>query len=241
MKTKELQINNKPSKTDLSAIKNWLEEEMEVYGEGFYGNWAGIEKNFYNEKLITLSYLNYPIGFVTFYQFKVHVDIGIFAIEPKHRGKGIGKIFYQKVAEHFKRNNYLALKLFCSPSSSETFWKQMGFIKYPNIIYREQDLTYYKPLIEVQKLSTNKKHDNKLELWNCEPYQKNNTPPTWTWDLDIDNSPTLSIIQPCHHDWVLRWVKNGEIKQENKVKHFVSNLKEIYFHPFLYIPPKEKI
>lgn len=199
-----------------------------------------IKKVFNEKRLITLNYQKVPIGFVTYYLCDIHVEVEIFVIEPKYRRKGIGKIFYEMVAEHFKSSNYLALKLFCSPHDSETFWKNMGFIEYPNLGYREHDLTYYKPLIEVQKLSINEKHDNKLQLWNCEPHQKNDAPPTWTWDLDINNSPTLPIVQPCHHDWVLRWVKNGEIKQEDKVKYFASNQKKIHFPPFLYILPTKR-
>lgn len=241
MKVKELQISIKPSLSDLSTIKSWLKEEMEVTGEGFYGNWNVVEKVFNENKLITLNYKNIPIGFVTFYESEIHVEIEIFVIKPKYRGKGIGKIFYEKVAEHFKSDNFLALKLFCSPPDSEVFWKKMGFIEYPNIGFNEHRLTYYKPLIEIQKPSSNKNNKNKLEMWNCEPHQKANTPPTWTWDLDVNNSPTLSIMQPCHHDWVLRWVKNGKIKQEEKVKYFVSNRKDIHFPPFLYIPSIEEI
>ncbi len=240
MISKELKINSNTSKTDLSEIKKWLEKEMEETGEGFYGNWDVIEKNFNNNNLITLSYLNFPIGFVTFYKFEIHVEIGIFVIESKYRRKGIGKIFYEKVAEYFILHNYLALKLFCSPPASEIFWKKMGFIEYPNIGYSEHRLTYYKPLIETQEISTNGKHNNKLELWSCEPYQKKDTPPTWSWDLDIDsNSPTLPIMQPCNDNWNLRWSKNGEIKQEDKVKYFRSNQKIIHFPPFLYIRAKD--
>lgn len=240
MISKELQISIKPSLSDLSTIKSWLKEEMEVTGEGFYGNWNVIEKIFNKNNLITLNYKNTPIGFVTFYKFEIHVEIGIFAINPKYRGKGIGKIFYEKIAEHFKSDNFLALKLFCSPPDSEVFWKKMGFIEYPNIGFNEHRLTYYKPIIEVQQSSTDERHNNKLELWDCEPYQKDNQEPTWAWDLDMDsNSPTLPIIQPCNDNWNLRWRKNGEVNQEDKVKYFKSNRKVIHFPPFLYIPPKD--
>lgn len=237
MIAKELKINSKPSKTDLSAIEKWLQRELEETGEGFYVNWNVIEKAFYDNNLITLNYQNSSIGFVTFYESDIHIEIGIFVIEPNHRGKGMGKIFYEKIAEYFKLENYLALKLFCSPPDSEVFWKRMGFIEYPDIGYGKHRLTYYKPLIKTQKLSTNKNQNNKLELWDCEPHQIKDTQPTWTWDLDIDNnSPTLPIIQPCNDNWNLRWCKNGEVKQEDKVKYFASNRKIIHYPPFLYIP-----
>ena len=236
MIAKELQINRNPSKIDLSAIEKWLIEEIEETGEGFHVNWNIIEKAFNENKLITLSYQNSSIGFAAFYEYDIHVEIGIFVIEPKHRGKGMGKIFYEKVAEYFKLKNHLALEIFCSPPESEAFWKKMGFIEYPNIVYIKHRLTYYKPLIETHKVSIDEKHNNKLELWNCEPHQTKDLPQTWTWDLGANNNPILPIMQPCNKDWVLRWVKNGEIKQENKVKYFASNRKVILFPPFLYIP-----
>lgn len=237
MIVKQFQINCNPSKADLSIIKKCLKEEFEETNEGFYINWEIIEKDFNNNNLIILSYHNSPIGFVTYYLGDIHVEIKIFVIEPKHRKKGIGKIFYEKIAEHFKLEKYIAFKLFCSPTESEAFWKQMGFIEYPNIGYREHRLTYYKPLIETQELSTSKNQNNKLELWNCEPHQKHDTNPTWTWDLDIvNNNPKLPIVQPCNDNWNLRWCKNGEVKQEDKVKYFASNRKVIHYPPFLYIP-----
>lgn len=233
---KELQIKCKPSLSDLSAIKKWLEEEIEESGEGFYVNWIIIEKAFYNNNLISLNYQSSSIGFVTFYKFEIHVDIGIFVIKPIHRRKGIGKIFYEKVAEYFKHQNYLAFKLFCSPTNSESFWKLMGFIEYPNIGSGEHNLTYYKPIIEVLQPLTYESHNNKLELWNCEPHQKHDTQPTWTWYLDIDNNvPILPILQPCNANWNIRWIKNGKIQREEKVKYFASKGKEIYIPPFLYI------
>ena len=181
-----------------------------------------------------------PIGVFNIKNLGTMPEYGALIGDELYRGKGIGKIFYEKIAEHFKSDNFLALKLFCSPPDSEVFWKKMGFIEYPNIGFNEHRLTYYKPIIEVQQSSTDERHNNKLELWDCEPYQKDNQEPTWAWDLDMDsNSPTLPIIQPCNDNWNLRWRKNGEVNQEDKVKYFKSNRKVIHFPPFLYIPPKD--
>lgn len=238
---KELHINSKSPISDFSLMKNWLKEEIEATGEGVYDNWNVIESVFNENNFITLIYQNIPIGFATFYKYEIYVEIGIFAIEPKFRSKGIGKIFFQKLAKHFKSNNFLALKLFCSPPDSEAFWRKMGFIEYPTIRFREHRLMY-KPLIKTQKISTNKNHKNKLELWDCEPFQKNDTEPTWSWDFNaVTNYPRLPILQPCNDNWNIRWIKNDVIVKEDKVKCFASKKGDIYTSPFLYIPSIEKI
>lgn len=242
MKNEELRLNTNPSITDLYAIKEWLKDEYERTGEGFYANWKGIEEDFNNDNLVILSYLNSPIGFVAFFRFEIYVEILLFAIEPKFRNRGFGKILYQKIAEHFRRENYVALKLFCKPEESEAFWKKMDFIEYPDIGYCEHSLTYYKPLIEIEKPTTNKNLNNRLELWDCEPYQKKDRQPAWIWDLDSDNnSTTLPIVLPCNNNWNIRCIKNGEIQKEGNVKSFESKEKIIHFPPFLYISSIEMI
>lgn len=241
MEKNELQIIIEPSQSDLSKIEEWLKIEFEEEDEGFYHNWLSIKESPSKNEIIVLSKNNYPIGFVTYYGHEKHIKIGIFAIEPKYRRKGYGKVFYEKIAEHFKKENYVAIKLFCRPSTSESFWKKVGFIKYPDLKDGVEPLTYYKPIIKTQPLS-NANSDRKLELWNLEPSQLNNNPPKWTWDLNTDYEEViLPIIHPCRKHWNLRWTENGKTIFNDQVKYFEHAGKSIYFHPFLYIPSPTRV
>lgn len=230
----EYQLNLSPTLSDLQEIEKWLIEEKKASGKGFYCNWNIIEKAFKNKKFIALNQNDLSVGFLIWSNGEIHAEIDIMEIRPENRNCGIGKIFFNKIAEYFKKKGFLAIKLFCSPIDSEEFWKKMDFIKFPERGYSESELTYYKPLIEIQK-TTKKNSDNKIELWNIEPYQMKNQQPKWTWEINSNSDKLmLPIIQPCNCNWNLRWTKNGQKIREAKIKYFSKN-KKIEFSPFLYI------
>lgn len=230
----DFQLNLSPTQSDLKEIEKWLIEEDKTSGKGFYCNWTIIEKSFRNKEFITLNYNNFPIGFLVWSKGEIYAEIDIMEIKPENRNSGIGKYFFNQIADYFKEKGFLAIKLFCSPRESEKFWKKMDFIKFPDRGYSESDLTYYKPLIEIQQTTKNYS-DNKIELWNVEPYQVKNYEPKWTWEIKANlNKLLLPIIQPCNCDWNLRWTKNGKIIKEDKIKYFSEN-NRIEYSPFLFI------
>lgn len=232
----EFQINTEPTQFDLEKIKKWLIEEDREFNEGFYCNWTIIEKAFKKKELVTLDFKDTPIGFLVWSKGEIYVEIDILEIKPKHRKKGVGQFFFETISEYFKLQGFLAIKLFCSPRESEKFWKKMEFIKFPKRGYSESDLTYFKPLIEIQKSTNNGQAENKIELWDVEPYQTNKNSPKWTWEVEIINDKlVLPIIQPCNYDWNLKWTKNGETIKEDKVKYFDSKKNRVEYSPFLYI------
>lgn len=226
-----MNFNINPSLSQLEEIKIWLIEEDVNSNKGFYCNWKNIEDSFKNKQLFVLELEQTTIGFITWsiYENK-YAEIHMMEIKASYRQKGLGKIFYEKTEDYFKSKELVAIELYCSPKESETFWLKRMYIKFPHIGYSESELTYYKPLIETQKQNDQKGLNNKLELWDLEPYQIRNQEPKWTWEL-INKYP---ILQPCNYNWNLRLTKNGKIIQEDKVKRFDSN-KEITIGSFLFI------
>ncbi len=112
----------------------------------------------------------------------------------------------------------------------------MGFIKSPDRGYSESDLTYFKPLIEINKSINCPNENNKLELWNLEPHQVKNEKQKWSWNIENNTYKFFKpIIQPCNCNWNIRWTKNGKIVREDKVKYFSTNDNLIEFGHFLYI------
>lgn len=232
----EMKLNVTPTRFDLEKIEEWLIEEERELNEGFYCNWKTIEKAFNNDELITLKLKEQPIGFLVWSKGEIYAEIDILEIKPNHQQKGIGKAFFEQISDYFKQKGFLVIKLFCSPRESEKFWKKMGFIKFPVTGYSESDLTYFKPLIRIQSTSENPKTDNTVELWDVEPYQKNNNQPKWTWNIELENDKLkLPILQPCNCNWNLRWSKKGEVIRENKVKYFDIKKNRVEYSPFLYI------
>ncbi len=227
-----MKLNTKPTSKHLAEIRSWLLEEKKNFNEGFYCNWNIIENSFSKNELFVLEFEKMIVGFISWTDHSgKYVDIDIMEISPKFRRKGLGRIMYDMAEQTFKDNSYLAIKLFCSPESSESFWQKMKFTKFPIRGYSESELTYYKPLINVKGLSVNKFLANKIELWNIEPYEIKEQEPKWTWEIYNNNYP---ILQPCNPNWNLRLTKNGQIMKEDKIKYFDSE-KEIEFGPFLYL------
>lgn len=227
-----MKLNTNPNSEQLAKIKTWLVEEKENFNEGFYCNWNIIENSFNENQLFVLEFKKMIVGFISWTNHGgKYVDIDIMEINPKFRSKGLGRILFNKTEEFFKENNYLAIKLFCSPESSESFWQKMEFKKFPKRGYSESELTYYKPLINAKEPSIDKFLTNKIELWDIEPYELKEQKPKWTWEINNDIYP---ILHPCNPNWNLRHTRNGQIIKEDKIKYF-DRKNEIEFGPFLYL------
>ena len=225
-------IQIQPTKTQLDEIQSWLKEEYDKTHQGFYCNWSIIVEAFDKERLITFQSSNKAVGFVVWRAGRVYIEIDIMEIAPHFRHKGFGKIFESYVSSYFEASGYKALKLFCEPRESENFWRKLGFIKLPERGYSISDLTFYKPLISCIETVSQSRFPNRIELWNCDPYEKNQQPPAWIWEIKNNLNP---ILHPINCNWNLRIIINNNIFIEDKVKYVGEKEWEIDHSPFLYI------
>lgn len=231
-KIKDMNIVLNPNSDQLEEMKKWLIEEDLTSNDGFYCNWNIIQNSFDKQNLIILEKNNKSIGFVCWNTFgEPYAIIDIMEIHPKFRKQGFGEAFYKKIEEFFKSKRFKVIKLHCSPPSSEAFWQKMEFQKFPKRGYSESELTYYKPLIKTN-IPTLDDVQNKLELWDMEPYQVNEEKKArWRWEIGNNKRP---ILHPCNPNWNLRLSKNGKIIKEDKIKYF-DRKNEIEIGPFLFI------
>lgn len=230
----KIEIN--PSKKDLNEIKNWLKEEYELNGEGFYCNWNIISNAQKTGTLIVFKIDNCCAGFVEWGKtYEFIIDINIFVIHPDYRGKGFGRIFYNLVRDHFKNDSTKVFKLFCEPTSSEEFWKKMNFYKLPKFGYSQHELTYFSILVDTASSDYIEGADI-IELWDVEPVWVEDNEPKWIWYIENKNNElSLPIIHPCDCNWQIRWIRNGKVLKEEKVKYFTENNFEFYHDKFLII------
>ena len=73
-------------------------------------------------------------------------------------------------------------------------------------------------------------------LWSVEPYLVGKTLPAWKWHPKFKGRSrklVKPIIFPAKSDWNIRWLINGDVKNENKVKRFLKT--EIDFSNFIII------
>lgn len=229
-------LNLSPTKDQLLEIRTWLSVELDETGEGFMHNWNIIEDYFNRNQLMVLSNESKTIGFMTWNIIEgIVLNIDIAAIQPNQRYKGAGKFLFKEALNYFKTKSIVVVKLFCQPSSSEQFWKSLGFIDMPQTGFAQHELSLYLPLLNFEAPKTNLVDNNEIELWSCEPHRATSEEPEWKWSIELcDNKLISPILAPCSRDWNIRWSRNGEIIKESKVKYF-SRDKPIDYSSFMFI------
>lgn len=220
-------------KRELDEIENWLKEESKTSKNSFYNYWNTIIKSYSEKRMAILKNEKNVIGYLIWSIGDIYVEIDILEIKPVFRKKGIGKYFINEISEYFKKKGFLVMKLFCKSKESEMFWRKMEFIKFPKMEDSKSELTFFKPLIIVNKSQTNIYENNKLELWNIESFMVEDSKPKWIWIIDINNF--VPILHPCDANWNIRWTKKGKIVKECMVKHFSDQKNQIEFSPFIYV------
>ena len=222
-------------KFELDEIEKWLKEESKTSKNGFYNHWNKIIKSYSEKRMAILKNEEYVIGYTIWRIEDIHIEIDLFEIKPTFRRMRIGEYFINEIAEYFKKKGFLALKLFCTTEVSRIFWKEMEFIKFPKQKDSKSELTYFKSLININKSQTETDFDNnnKIELWDIEPYEVKNSKPKWIWSIDKKNF--IPILHPYESNWNIRWTKNGKIVKENMIKHFSNKINQIAFNEFIYI------
>lgn len=221
-----LKTNFNPTEKHLADIKNWLIEEWNKTNSGFYFNWNIIENEFAKNNVSVITENDFAIGFVVFRIYELHAVIDIVEIEPTKRKKGVAKKLVNKTLENFKRKGILVCELFCSPESSEPFWRRIGFENFPALPYNSR-INMFKPLVETLKPTEKTKSNTNISLWNCEPYQAERENAKWNWDLNfaVDNETlTKPIIFPVSSDWQVELTQNGQKVISEKVKRFPIDL-----------------
>ena len=241
--TKKDHIIVRPKQEDINEILAWLKEEKEndINKQGFYNNKDIIIDSFESGNTIIFKHENENIGLLVWSEYSgILIDIDIFVIHPSYRGKGYGELYYKASLEYFRKKGFKVIKLFCQPETSESFWKKMGLIKYPDCGYFEHELTYYTPITYTASTTAYAVDTDKIELWDVEPNHAEEKQPRWIWYVKFDgNKLLLPIIHPCNCDWNLRWSRNGTVLKEEKVKYFTDKYLELYKSGFLYIEDLE--
>jgi predicted GNAT family acetyltransferase len=220
-----LELTTKPTEKHLREIQVWLKEELDNTDKGFYVNWDMIFKAFNEKRLSIITERNYAIGFVVYRIYDLTAVIDIAEIKPAERKKGIGKKIIEETLEFFKSKKVLVVELFCSPESSESFWKKIDFLNFPEY-YRSNKINMYKSLVETLKHSKELTSKNGIQLWDDKPNRTRDSKPNWTWELNfIENKKTLSkpIIFPAMNDWKVKLIINGEEIFEDELNYLESD------------------
>lgn len=233
----EIKFSRKPTKDQLNQIEKWLIEEKNSTGDGFYCNWSIITSAYEEKELAIILEGKQTIGFIAWDASKFTAMIVIVEIKPTHRNRGLGKYLISKLIEQLISENVCVVKLEYSSRKSELFFRNLGFVNFPEG-HNSRYCELYK--IVVPHLEVHQDNDNDIdefvELWNDDFCDAQKLKATWKWQLSFkDGTRELEkpIIHPCHYDWRMRWTNGSTTIEDKKVKYFGQG--EIYFGGFLII------
>jgi ribosomal protein S18 acetylase RimI-like enzyme len=216
-----IKIDFTPTEQHLKEIENWLIDEDLISDEGFYCNWDTIVYHFQKNQLLVLLDKDRAIGFLAYHFNYVSSYIDIIEIKPSHRRLGMGGVLVNNALDLFKNKGYKYAELKCSPESSKTYWKRIGFKEYSTL---DNSLIMYKILVNTLN-DTKELTSNRLELYDMRKYEMDDYTPKYVWNLDFKegtNKLISPIVIPCKEYWVLRWVKDGEEIEKDDVKYFLN-------------------
>ncbi len=120
-------LETKPNITHLNEIHDWLKEEYLIEQNGFYSNWRKIKEAFEDGELLIYEVNKVAVGFIVFTEIDSTFIIDIAEIKPSQRNQGLGSELINQAISHFKSIGAKSLKVYCSSSSSKTFWRKLGF------------------------------------------------------------------------------------------------------------------
>ena len=153
----KVKISFKPTKKQLNEIEEWLIEERDATGEGFYCNWEAIASSFHKNELTTISINQKTIGFATllYSQLNLVVELELLEIMPIFRGKGYCRLLVSALFQRIIEKNAYVVKLQCAPKTSEPVWRHFGFTDFPNHGYKWKNVNKELYKILVPSLETN--------------------------------------------------------------------------------------
>lgn len=110
---------------DIPLIENWLKAYHNDF-ESLYGNWPLIVREYKKEGMLVYEDQETKAPVAYFWGALTSAN-SVLEVRAEFRGRGIGRLF---VLELFKLAEIAGeglLCIECAPSSSESFWKAMGF------------------------------------------------------------------------------------------------------------------
>lgn len=207
------------TKTDFDEIRDWLFEERRSTSEGFACNIGAIEKFFEKGEMLCAKVEGFPVSFLTWSLNQLVCTLEVAETKPSHRGRGIGRslvsAFHKKMVDQFA----IVSTLECSPQESEGFWRENGYVNYPDLGLNRGRIScgtwMYFPLLKCANALPEGFDSESLEimeLWKKE-YGASNTPPDSRWHIvrERDSIDLLCpIVAPASPKWTVRW-RVGEV------------------------------
>jgi GNAT superfamily N-acetyltransferase len=218
-----------PTTDDLHQIRRWLEEEDAEFGHSFLCNWRIIEESFEDSRFVCARVDNEAVAFFTWSPGPGVVTALIAAVRPDLRKRGIGSNLVQHAFSYLRsKKRVVVIEAECKPTRSESFWRQQGFISYPQAhsMAKLHGIHLYKSLINERKSKLAPVQVAHLELWHKQPFEVSpEDKPDVSISIRLNRAGKFSqkIALPAESDWNARVSVEGNLPREGKVKYLFSH------------------
>lgn len=229
----KLKVCFNPNREAVDEILDWLREEKILTKTGFYYSKAAIEIDFDRNQLITISYNDETIGFLTWFDELWITLFNLVEIKLEWRRKGVLKVLVDAAIEYLINLNSRVIRLRCEPRSTKVIWQKLGFVpfsmhkRHTKQEREANEYLLYKILVPTLKPVQHATTDEVLELWNQESNYIKEESPAWRWNLTFKEE-TRELINPIIHyaycDWRLRWRYGDKVLRDCRVKNFDNQL-----------------
>lgn len=217
----------RPNLYKLNQIKEWLEEEYNALGTGFWVNWPIIKNRFSQKKLCCVISKGIVLGFCTYHIIDSIAYIEVMEVHPKYRQKGIGRYLVKSLIHYLRKLNVLIVELESNPIDSLSFWYSLDFKDLPketkmNEYEKKQNLLYKVLVPSLEVANPNKQI--KVALWNVDFHSQASTTieASWVWGSDKEELD-IPIIYPANRNWKLMITNDDVIL-------FCGQIRELNYH-----------
>jgi len=122
-----------PSRLQFEEILSWLKREQEEDYDGFYCKKDMLVEAFYDSQMHCVLSEGKAVGFDIYSLLSTGASIDIFEIHPLHRRKRLGTQLARATIEHLFELGVAQVAVNCTPASSATFWRALGFTERANV------------------------------------------------------------------------------------------------------------
>ena len=116
---KDLKVIFKPTSKNIKEIEEWGFEKSCLYS------------SYNNNLLVVAEYSGFTVGYYCLRKNDKTIEIDVAEIKEDFRGKGLGKMMFDKIEKEFLNSKIFGFKLHCSPKESQFYWKKLGFEYFP--------------------------------------------------------------------------------------------------------------
>jgi GNAT superfamily N-acetyltransferase len=213
-----------PTQQHLDDLEAWLRREQEETGEGFFCNWNIIQSCFDDNVLHCAVQSGVAVALSVWERSRGRAEMHIVTVRPDLRRAGVGRRLVEHTMAELQRDGVVVVEGECKPTTSEPFWRRLGFEDPPRHPHGRGGIRLFRRLVDHHVATDDATCACTLTLWSAPDYGIDADTESWTWNLGplTGDGWRLGkpIIHPCPDpDWCVEVRASGNVLFRGKLKY----------------------